>query len=75
MLVLTLWHLPKETEVQAMRDDVISYIMAAGIVHRIDELFSLYDKPQVGCCMLTDNDCTRSQHSWWAVLVHLWNLA
>ena len=46
-----------------MRDHVIGYILACGIAHRLNELFSLFDKPQVilnsenGLCHLLSADC------------------
>ena len=30
-----------------MRSLLVSYTLASGIVHRVNELFSLFDKPQV----------------------------
>ena len=39
--------LPLDSQLSVMRDHVIGYILACGIAHRLNELFSLFDKPQV----------------------------
>ncbi len=39
--------LPLDSKLSGMRDHVIGYILACGIAHRLNELFSLFDKPQV----------------------------
>ena len=39
--------LPLDSQLSGMRDHVIGYILACGIAHRLNELFSLFDKPQV----------------------------
>jgi hypothetical protein len=33
----------------AMRDDLVAYMVAAGVVHRLRDLFSLFDRHQVHC--------------------------
>ncbi|KAL0051384.1 hypothetical protein WJX82_006453 [Trebouxia sp. C0006] len=38
--------LPLDSQLSGMRDHVIGYILACGIAHRLNELFSLFDKPQ-----------------------------
>ncbi|KAL3152178.1 hypothetical protein ABBQ32_001269 [Trebouxia sp. C0010 RCD-2024] len=38
--------LPGHAELAAMRSLLVSYTLASGIVHRVNELFSLFDKPQ-----------------------------
>ncbi|DBA76621.1 TPA: hypothetical protein ACH3X2_008668 [Trebouxia sp. C0005] len=38
--------LPLDNELSGMRDHVIGYILACGTAHRLNELFSLFDKPQ-----------------------------
>ena len=39
--------LPLDSKLSAMRNHVVGYILACGIAHRLNELFSLFDKPQV----------------------------
>ena len=38
-------HRVSDAVLLAMREDLVGYIMAAGVVHRVDELFSLFDRP------------------------------
>lgn len=47
VLVRMLQHRVSDAVLLAMREDLVGYIMAAGVVHRVDELFSLFDRPQV----------------------------
>ena len=49
VLVRMLQHRVSDAALLAMREDLVGYIMAAGVVHRVDELFSLFDRPQVTC--------------------------
>ena len=49
VLVRVLQHRVSDAVLLDMREDLIGYIMAAGVVHRVDELFSLFDRPQVTC--------------------------
>ena len=39
--------LPANAEIAAVRSHMVSYTLASGIVHRMNELFSLFDRPQV----------------------------
>ena len=48
-------HRESDAVLLAMREDLVGYIMAAGVVHRVDELFSLFDRPQV-TCLTTGSD-------------------
>lgn len=47
MVCMIISPLPMERELSVMRGHVIGYILASGITHRLNELFSLFDKPQV----------------------------
>ena len=47
MVCMIISPLPLERELSVMRGHVIGYILASGIAHRLNELFSLFDKPQV----------------------------
>ena len=44
---MTIRPLPVEGQLLPMRDHVVGYILACGVAHRLNELFSLFDKPQV----------------------------
>ena len=46
-----------DSQLSGMRDHVIGYILACGIAHRLNELFSLFDKPQVIRNMASDVCC------------------
>ncbi|KAK9829067.1 hypothetical protein WJX72_003735 [[Myrmecia] bisecta] len=43
VVVLALWHQPTIPAVLAMREHAVGYLLAAGVVHRLHELFSLFD--------------------------------
>lgn len=44
--------LPANAELAAVRSHMVSYTLASGIVHRMNELFSLFDRPQVPAATL-----------------------
>ena len=52
VLVRVLGHRVAAPAHDSMREDLVGFIMATGTVHRLDELFSLFDRPQVGCSPL-----------------------
>lgn len=44
-------------EQAVMREHMIGYILACGIAHRLNELFSLFDTPQVSSHMTSHISC------------------
>lgn len=52
VLATVLGHCPVSPRLRLMRDDCVGHALALGLVHRVDDLFSLFDRPQVRLALI-----------------------